>query len=99
MCTARRKTLISFDAIERRLKLINLETGDGWRLVMEVLGLQGTSWTKGLWTLASPQMSPSPMQPPALEGSSGLCGGRSHPASVPEAGFYSRLTIISKYLN
>lgn len=52
MCTARRKTLISFDAIERRLKLINLETGHGWRLVMEVLGLQGTSWTKGLGTLA-----------------------------------------------
>lgn len=81
VCAARRrKALISFDANERRLKLTYLEAGDGWRLRMEVLGLQGPSWTKGL-------PAPLRMPPPCPGGVSWALRRKVPPCACPRGRF------------
>lgn len=66
----RRKALISFDAPERS-ELIHPEVG----------GDSGWKW----WIPGNKRTGNSlPQEPPALEGSCGLCGRRSHPALSPQ---------------
>lgn len=70
MLMRRRKALISFDTPERS-ELIHPEVG----------GDSGWKW----WIPGDKRTGNSlPQEPPALEGSCGLCGRRSHPALSPQ---------------
>lgn len=80
----RRRALISFGANGRRLTLIYMETPEAWG---GSPGSQGTSWKKPGGSLPHPA------------GSFWALRRKVPPASVPEAGFHSRLALVSKYLD